>query len=83
MSGKILQNKATALKIAGGYALAGGLWILFSDGLMGKVFTDIPTLIKISTFKGWFFIGVTSWLLYIFIRRDIGALEQLNCSNRR
>ena len=76
MPGKIPLKKLAAIKIAGTYALAGGLWILFSDFLIAKLFSDVPTLIKISILKGWVFIGVTSWMLYIFIQRAIGLLQR-------
>ncbi|HKN19739.1 MAG TPA: ATP-binding protein [Dissulfurispiraceae bacterium] len=76
MSGKIPLKKLPAIKIVGAYALVGGLWILFSDFLIGRIFSDIPTIIKISTFKGWVFIGITSWMLYIFIQRAIELLQR-------
>jgi signal transduction histidine kinase len=76
MPGKIPLKKHPAIKIAGAYALAGGLWILFSDFLIAQLFSDIPTIIKISTLKGWVFVGVTSWMLYIFIQRDIKLLQR-------
>ena len=75
MFGKIQLKNHPAIKIAGAYALAGGLWILFSDFLIARIFSDIHTIIKISTLKGWVFIGITSWMLYIFIKRDIGLLQ--------
>jgi diguanylate cyclase (GGDEF)-like protein/PAS domain S-box-containing protein len=36
------------------------------------LFTDLPTVTLVSTFKGWFFVLVTSLLLFILIRRLIG-----------
>ncbi|MBF0506345.1 MAG: PAS domain-containing protein [Nitrospirae bacterium] len=76
MSSRIPSDKLTAIKIAGLYAVVGGLWILFSDTLTAQLFSDIRTLLIINTFKGWFFVGTTSWLLYLFIRRDIGLIER-------
>ena len=76
MSGKIPLIKHPAIKIAGAYAMAGGLWILFSDFLIARLFSDIPTIIKISTLKGWVFVAVTSWMLYVFIQRDIRLLQR-------
>ena len=76
LSGEMPLKKLTAIKIAGVYALAGCLWILFSDGLLARLFNDVPTLIRISTVKGWFFIGVTSWMLYIFIQREMGVIQR-------
>jgi nitrogen-specific signal transduction histidine kinase len=76
MPGKIPLKKFAAIKITGAYALVGGLWILFSDFLIARLFGDVPTIIKISTFKGWAFIGTTSCMLYIFIQRSIGLLQR-------
>src|SRR5271169_6702696 len=76
MSTGIPLKKLTAIKIAAAYALAAGLWILFSDRLIAELFSDIPTLTKISTFKGWFFVGITSWMMYLFIQRDFGLIQR-------
>ncbi len=76
LSGVVPLKKLTAIKIAGVYALAGCLWILFSDRLIARLSSDVPTIIKISTFKGWFFIGITSWMLYIFIQREMGLTRR-------
>jgi len=76
LSGEMPLKKLTAIKIAGVYALAGCLWILCSDRLIAEIFHDIPKLIQISTFKGWFFIGITSWMLYIFIQREMGLVQR-------
>ena len=76
MFGEIPQNKLMAAKIAGVYALAAGLWILFTDELLSKLFSDVPTIIKISIYKGWLFIGFTSWILYVLFRRYTGLIQR-------
>ena len=76
LAGESQMKKLTAIKIVGVYALACSLWILFSDGLIARLFNDAPTVIRISSFKGWFFIGITSWMLYIFIQREIGLVQR-------
>ncbi len=76
LSGEMPLKKLSAIKIAGVYALAGCLWILFSDGLIARLFNDVPTVIRISTIKGWFFIGITSLMLYIFIQREMGMTQR-------
>jgi PAS domain S-box-containing protein len=48
--------------------IIGGLWILFSDSLSARFTNDIDVLTRIATVKGWFFILVTSGLLYVLIR---------------
>ncbi len=75
MSSGIPLKKLTAIKIATTYALIAGLWILFSDRLIAELYSNIGTPTKVSIFKGWFFIGVTSWLLYFLIQRNIGLIQ--------
>ncbi|MCE1248651.1 MAG: response regulator [Firmicutes bacterium] len=61
----------TAFRIALIYAVIGGLWILTSDGILGLLFQDPHTITTISTFKGWFYVGVTAWLLYLLISTNV------------
>jgi len=58
------------LKIATIYALAGALWILFSDWLLHLFVTDPAVIARLSTFKGWAFIAVTAMVLYRLIAID-------------
>lgn len=69
------QNRG-ALKIAGLYLLIGGLWILFSDQLVGAMTSDSATLTRLSTLKGWGYIIVTAMFLYWLIRRYAAALHE-------
>ncbi|OQX18837.1 MAG: hypothetical protein BWK76_06450 [Desulfobulbaceae bacterium A2] len=52
-----------ALRITGIYAIFAGLWILCSDQAMGYFFTPSNELVRVSMFKGWLFVTVTSGLL--------------------
>ena len=65
-----------ALRISAFYALAGGLWILFSDTLLSLVISDAVTLTHLQTFKGWVFIAVTAVLLYVLVRRYVSAVKR-------
>lgn len=59
------------------YALIGGLWILFSDRLVGFLSGNKPEIIlRMSTFKGWFYVGVTALLLYVMIRQFYLGLRE-------
>ncbi|WP_035270963.1 sensor histidine kinase [Desulfonatronum thiodismutans] len=58
------------------YALAGGIWIIFSDQLLALMVEDPATLIRLQTYKGWFFVLVTAILLYFALRRQVLLLEQ-------
>lgn len=56
------------------YALFAALWILLSDRALGLLFRDPETLVRASMFKGWFFVAVTSLLLWGLMRRFAGTL---------
>lgn len=62
------RSASVRLRITLGYAVAGGLWILLSDRLMmALVGNDLVRMGKVSTYKGWIFIALTSLLLYLFL----------------
>jgi PAS domain S-box-containing protein len=65
-----------AWKIAGGYLLAGAIWILFSDKIAEKIAPNPSILTTISIYKGWGFIIVTAFLLYWLIQRHTAALSE-------
>jgi len=51
------------------YAIFGILWIKLSDTVLLYLVSDSQVLIRIQTWKGWFFILVTSLLLLTLVRR--------------
>ncbi|MBX3009682.1 MAG: hypothetical protein KF816_16785 [Melioribacteraceae bacterium] len=56
------------IKITLVYFLFGSLWIFFSDRIL-QLMADIPdTLTLLQTFKGWFYIIITSFLLFFMMR---------------
>lgn len=67
-------TRSTA-KVVGAYAAFAGLWILLSDQLLGMLVTDRHQLTRISMYKGWFFVAVTSLLLALLIRRYLQVLH--------
>ena len=67
-----------ALRIALLYAVFAGMWILLSDRIMGLLFADHEALVKASVLKGWFFVAVTTLLLYVLVRQLIAQLETSN-----
>jgi len=74
-----------ALKIAGLYALFGGLWIVFSDTIllwMLHGIADPQIVTRLHTIKGWFFIAVTTGLLYLIIQRNMEAIQSSEKSAR-
>jgi len=50
------------------YASFAALWILLSDRTVEWLFRDPEAILLVSTFKGWFFVAVTSALLYWLLR---------------
>ncbi len=74
----ILSNNS-AFKLAGTYAVFGALWIVVSDGVVWfKTRAGLADWFH-DTAKGLFFIGVTTMLLYVLVRRLVSrhvAVEQ-------
>ncbi len=61
--------------IAGVYAFVSFLWIYFSDLLLLALVSDPELFTRISTYKGLFFVLMTSLLLLYMLWRNFGALE--------
>jgi len=59
------------LRITVIYALFAGLWIFFSDRLLGFVIRDPEQLTELQTAKGWLFVAVTALLLHVLVRRFV------------
>jgi PAS domain S-box-containing protein len=66
--------------VALAYAVFAGLWILLSDRAMGLLFSDPEALVRASMAKGWFFVAVTTLLLYVLVGQ---LVDQLNRSHQR
>jgi two-component system, sensor histidine kinase PdtaS len=80
-------RKGAPGRIVAVYAFFAGLWILFSDSALAFFLADPVAIAKISVFKGWFFVAVTSAMLYFLIKRHVGALmrsrDEADHSRRR
>ncbi len=57
------------------YAAFAFVWIYGSDAVVAWLFTDVHSISLASTVKGWFFVAVTSLLLFFLISRLIARLE--------
>jgi len=69
------QQLSTAnLRIVIIYAVVSFLWILLSDKAVSLLTSDPATISLISTIKGWFFVVITSLLLFGLIQRLINQL---------
>lgn len=51
------------------YSIFGILWIFFSDRLLEAFVTSSNALTALQTYKGWFFITITSIMLYFLTRQ--------------
>ncbi len=85
LSADVAQGKY-AWKTTFIYAVFGGLWILLSDRVVAALVSDSQTLTAIQTYKGWFYVLVTSVLIYSLVFqgewRLHGLLRQLDQKNR-
>lgn len=63
--------KYEGIKICLIYLIIGFLWVYFSDRIANKLVSNSGTLLIISTYKGWLYIGVSSTILYLLISRLI------------
>ncbi len=62
-------RRAAVLGVVLPYATFASLWILLSDKLVVWLVDSPSQLVLASTLKGWFFVGVTSLLLYGLVGR--------------
>lgn len=65
------------------YTLFGVLWITLSDQLLFLLIPNRELLSQIQTWKGWFYVLVTSVLLYYLIRRHRIWLQEREAENFR
>jgi len=76
-------TRAHVLNVVLTYAAVASLWILLSDKAVLLVTADPDEMVRISMFKGWAFVAVTSLLLYFLLNRYWGRYtaaltEQIN-----
>lgn len=71
------SDRYNILKIIAIYAIFSFLWVYFSDTILSLVITDPATITKISLFKGFLFVVITSILLYNLVIRYIFEFSQL------
>lgn len=64
-----------SLRIAAIYGFFAAAWILCSDQLVAFYFSDAKTLTIIATMKGWFFVAVTSAMLFVLVRRQLAQVR--------
>jgi PAS domain S-box-containing protein len=62
----ISQGKILAVVLI--YATLAATWILLSDRLLNALVRNPEEIVQISIFKGWFYVCITSLLLYALLR---------------
>ncbi len=69
------MKQPSAIRSAGiitsAYTLAAGLWILLSDRGVAMLVQDPTRVSQLQTWKGWFFVLVTSLLLFEVLKRTL------------
>lgn len=63
-------------KISFGYLLLGCMWIIFSDRILRYFINDADILTQLQTYKGWFFILFTTFLLHAFLKNHLKKLRE-------
>ena len=66
-------NIITSIRITSAYIIIGILWIFFSDIIVNAIFPD-PS--QIQTIKGFFYVFVTGFLLFLLIEKSHRILEK-------
>jgi PAS domain S-box-containing protein len=69
-----LKTGRLALKVALIYFFAAGMWILFSDPLLGFLVKNHDTLVELSAAKGLMFVAISAGLLFLLLRRKLREL---------
>lgn len=67
--------KRQAVVVAATYCGVASVWILMSDRLLGLLVRDTDELIRVSVFKGFGFVIVTTALLYLLLWRLVRRIE--------
>jgi diguanylate cyclase (GGDEF)-like protein/PAS domain S-box-containing protein len=60
------------------YAILGFLWILFSDQLLALFVQDPALYATMQTYKGWFYVILTSFALFFLVKLDYSHILKLN-----
>ena len=72
---KLFRNIKFEFRITLNYLIFGMLWILFSDKLLDSFVIDDGLLTHFQTYKGAFFILVTTVFLYLLAKKHMQDLK--------
>lgn len=76
------DNHNEAIVISFIYAVFGVLWILLSDTLLEVVTPSVETYMQFQTYKGWFYILITTLMVYSLIRNRMLRLRNENAKTQ-
>lgn len=79
---KSLNLRLTSLKISAIYLAIGISWIAFSDRVLLTIVREPEKLTYLQSFKGWFYVFFTAWLLYWLIDRHMRVLKRTEIALR-
>ncbi len=65
------MSRHLAVVTAAAYLIFSVLWILLSDRLLAALIPDMAGLTVWQTLKGWFFVVISSVLIYVILRRAV------------
>ncbi|MEX2480994.1 MAG: ATP-binding protein [Gammaproteobacteria bacterium] len=71
-----LRLRSRVWWISASYAVFATLWIYFSDRALRALVSDPHLLLEVSTYKGVLFVGVTTLLLFLLIRRAFHTIDR-------
>ena len=63
---KIFRNFENRLLLI--YIVIGGLWIVFSDRILAGFASDVASLTRLQTYKGWLYVILSGLLIYFITR---------------
>ncbi len=69
-------SSGVAIKITIFYLILGGVWIVFSDNILLMLTESTTALSQLQTIKGWFYIILTSFILFFLIKSNVQKLEK-------
>jgi diguanylate cyclase (GGDEF)-like protein/PAS domain S-box-containing protein len=68
------SNEAVSISVI--YAIFGVLWVLLSDQLLEQIIPDAEEYKHFQTFKGWFYILITTFMVYLLIQQRMHLLKK-------
>jgi PAS domain S-box-containing protein len=72
----------TVIRISLFYLFFGSLWITVSDRILEKLVTDPHRLTLLQTYKGWFFVIASAFLLYLVVWREFRTRREAESALR-